>query len=722
MENKEKITGYFERVIFQNKENYYTVAVFYTDTLSLDDVVVVGNIPDIDYDSEYSLFGNFVEHPNYGIQFSFLTYEKIAPSDKDSLINFLSSPLFPHIGLKTASYIYDSLGDDLINIIKGDPKIVKTLKISVKQKDSLLSGISNNSNDFEHLVNYFSSFGLSINQIIKLEKEYKENTIEMVSENPYRMLEEISGIGFKTCDKLAKSMGFDLDSVQRAEALLIDLVLNHIASTGDSYIEIEDLSNRYTKAYPKFNFIDVLMNVLSRRTLINDNNNVYHYTQYDSEQTISAILNNFPNYELDKVNEEVILEILSEIESDINIAYDESQKSAIIRFLNSNLSILTGGPGTGKTTIINAMVKVYKKLYPNISIALCAPTGRAAKRLSELTGSDAFTIHSLLKWDLESNTFAFNKDEPLVYDILVIDEFSMVDQWLFSKLLEASANIKKILLVGDENQLPSVLPGALLADLIKSDLFPVEKLSKIYRQKDGSSVIFLADKINREQYADITFEDEVRFIEANSNQVDDAILQIIKNYLDNGYSIDDIQVLAPMYRNSSGINILNNKIQDLVNPKSSDKVEFKYGYHTFREGDKVLQLKNLIDMDVSNGDIGTIVEIDDTNKSNITIMVNFDGNYVEYSNEMFTYLTFAYCISIHKSQGSEYPIVIMPIVKSSTFMLRKRLLYTAITRSKKNLLLVGDKDLFLDRIVRDEDHLRKTSLVKHLKNFNLVLH
>ena len=237
-----------------------------------------------------------------------------------------------------------------------------------------------------------------------------------------------------------------------------------------------------------------------------------------------------------------------------------------------------------------------------------------------------------------------------------------------------------------------------------------------------SSVIFLADKINREQYADITFEDEVRFIEANSNQVDDAILQIIKNYLANGYSIDDIQVLAPMYRNSSGINILNNKIQDLVNPKDSEKVEFKYGYHTFREGDKVLQLKNLIDMDVSNGDIGTIVEIDDTNKSNITIMVNFDGNYVEYSNEMFTYLTFAYCISIHKSQGSEYPIVIMPIVKSSTFMLRKRLLYTAITRSKKNLLLVGDKNLFLDRIDRDEDHLRKTSLVRHLKNFNLVLH
>lgn len=717
MENKERITGYFERVIFKNESNFYMVASFYTDSLSLDEIIVVGHMNDLDYDQEYTLYGNFVDHPTYGMQFSFLNYEKVAPSDRDSLIRFLSSPIFPSIGKKTATSIYEALGDDLINLIKGDPKLIETLKLSDKQAAALKKGIMENSNDFEHLVNYFSAFGLSINQIIKIEKQYGEEAIEVVTDNPYRLMEDIVGIGFKTCDKLAKNMSFDMDSVHRGEALVIEEVLNHIASTGDSYVEGEFLAEQYMKKHPQYNFTESIMGPLQRRILINDNNKIYHYTQYDSEQTISYVLNTFPNEPLKEISESKVLSLLAEVEDDIGIEYDDSQKAAIMRFLSSDLSILTGGPGTGKTTIINAMVKVYKKLYPDINIALCAPTGRAAKRLSELTGNDAFTIHSLLKWELESNTFGQNKDEPLMYDILIIDEFSMVDQWLFSKLLEASARIKKILIVGDENQLPSVLPGALLADLIASEEFPVERLSKIYRQKDGSSVIYLADKINKGHYDEITFEDEVRFIECQDTQVDDAILQIITSYIDRGYTIDDIQVLAPMYRNSSGINILNNKIQELLNPKSEDKHEFRYGYHTFREGDKVLQLKNLIDLEVYNGDIGKIIEIDDSDKSDVSVWVDFDGNIVEYTGDTISYLTFAYCISIHKSQGSEYPIVIMPIVKSSTFMLRKRLLYTAITRSKKNLLLVGNQQLFLERIDRDDDHLRKTSLVDHLKKF-----
>ncbi len=720
MENNERITGFFERVIFKNESNFYMVASFYTDSLSLDEIIVVGHMNELDYDQEYVLYGNFVEHPSYGMQFSFLNYEKLAPSDRDSLIRFLSSPIFPSIGKKTATHIYENLGDDLINIIKADPIIIKELSLSDKQEAALKKGIMENSNDFEHLVNYFSAFGLTINQIIKIEKQYGEEAIEVVSENPYRLMEEIVGIGFKTVDKLAKNMGFSTDSIHRAEALLIESVLNHIASTGDSYMELESLQNSFTKVNPQFDFMEALMNVMQRRMLINEDNKIYHHTQYDSEQTISYVLNTFPNEHLKQVSETKVLELLDEIEDEIGINYDESQKAAIVRFLDSDFSILTGGPGTGKTTIINAMVKVYKRLFPEINIALCAPTGRAAKRLSELTGTDAFTIHSLLKWELETNTFGQNKDEPLIFDILVIDEFSMVDQWLFSKLLEASSRVKKILIVGDENQLPSVLPGALLSDLIASNEFPVERLSKIYRQKDGSSVIFLADKINKGQYDKITFEDEVRFIEVNDKQVDDGILQIIENYIKHGYTIDEIQVLAPMYRNSSGINILNNKIQELLNPADSDKHEYRYGYHTFREGDKVLQLKNLIDLEVYNGDIGRVIEIDDSNKTDVSIWVDFDGNIVEYTGDTISYLTFAYCISIHKSQGSEYPIVIMPIVKSSTFMLRKRLLYTAITRSKKNLLLVGNKELFLERIDCDDDHLRKTTLKESLIKFNKI--
>lgn len=720
MNNHDKITGFFERVIFYNESNFYTVASFITNSLSLDEMIVVGHIKDLDYDQEYVLYGDFIEHSTYGLQFKVAMVEKMAPSGEDSLVRFLSSPLFPSIGKKSAGLIYDAFGDDLIAMIKANPSILDEVKLSEKQKEALIHGLNNNGQDFEHLVSYFSSFGLSINQIVKIEKEYQEQAIELVSENPYRLLEDIVGIGFKTCEKLAKNMSFDYTSPYRGQALIIDYVLNYMAQTGDTYLSLALLQSHMEKKHSEYNFMECLSQVLMRRTLIMDADNVFHHTQYDSDKTISYVLNTFPNNPLAKTSDDKILEIIAEIEADINIEYDQSQKDAILSFVNSDLSILTGGPGTGKTTIVNAMVLIYKKLYPEINIALTAPTGRAAKRLSDLTDTDAFTIHSLLKWDMDNNSFGQNQDEPLNYDILVIDEFSMVDQWLFAKLLEACGIVKKILIVGDENQLPSVLPGALLRDLILTNSFPVVKLEKIYRQKDGSSVIYLADNIVHNRFDDFEFKDEVRFFDTSEQHVDNIVLQIVENYIANGYTIDDIQLLAPMYRNASGINILNNKVQALLNPPAKDKKEYRYGYHTFREGDKVLQLKNLVDLEVYNGDIGFILEIDDSNPQDIKVLVDFDGNIVEYTGDTMNYLSFAYCISIHKSQGSEYPIVIIPIVKSASYMLRKRLLYTAITRSKKNLLLVGSQSLFMERIQKEDDHERLTTLVSSIRQFEYI--
>lgn len=719
MENKEIITGHFERVIFQNTDNYYTVAFFVVNNMVSDEITAVGHIQDLDYDVEYELIGEYVEHKKYGIQFDFIRYKQKLPTDKDAIIKFLSSTLFPGIGIKTAEKIHDCLGDDLVEAIKADPSIIKKINLSETQANSLYNGIINNEGNFEQIVAYFSSYGLSVNMIIKIDAVYGKDAISIVEENPYRLMEDISGIGFKTADKLANKMNFDQDSIHKKEAIIIQQVLEHGNNTGDSYIEKAELLVRYNKVvFEDDNFEEALLNTLIRRTLVLDVEKVYHHTQYDSEKNIAAVLNIFPQEKLTNVSEDKLNEYISLIETEIGIKYDVSQKSAIKKFLEADLSILTGGPGTGKTTIIRAMVLMYKHLFPEISIALCAPTGRAAKRLSELTDSDAFTIHSLLKWDLNNNTFGMNQDNLLTYDILIVDEFSMVDQWLFSKLLLASQNVKKILIVGDENQLPSVLPGAALRDLISSELFPVERLSKIYRQKTGSSVIYLADKINKNNFDEIVFEDEVRFIEGDSGQVDEGIIQIVKNYLDNGYDIDDIQVLAPMYRSMSGINILNNKIQEVFNPKTKDKKQFKYGYRLFREGDKLLQLKNQIDEQVSNGDIGRLIEIDDSDPLNVYLYVDFQGNIVAYTGESISYLTHAYCISIHKSQGSEYPIVIMPIVRSSIFMLRKRLLYTAITRSKKNLILIGNKELFLDRVQKDDQYERKTTLIENLKTFN----
>ncbi|NLC54621.1 MAG: ATP-dependent RecD-like DNA helicase [Erysipelothrix sp.] len=719
MQNKEKITGQFERVIFQNNENYYTVAFFVLDNMISDQIIAVGHIQDLDYDSQYELLGEYVEHKKYGIQFDYIKYTKVLPTDKNALIKFLSSGIFPGIGTKTAEKIFDELGNDLVNLIKANPKLIDTINLTETQANSLYNGILNNEGNFEQLVAYFSSYGLSINMIIRIDAAYGKEAIEVVEENPYRLMEDISGIGFKTADKLALKMNFDQDSIHKKEAIIIQSVLEHGNNTGDSYINKTDLLGVYLKyGYDEESFEGALVNTLMRRVLVMESENIYHHTQYDSEKNIATVLNIFPQNKLATVSENKIDEYLNVIEKEIGITYDQSQKSAIKKFLEADLSILTGGPGTGKTTIIRAMVLMYQHLFPNISIALCAPTGRAAKRLSELTNSDAFTIHSLLKWDLENNTFGMNSDNLLPYDILIIDEFSMVDQWLFSKLLLAAQNVKKILIVGDENQLPSVLPGAVLRDLISSELFPVERLKKIYRQKVGSSVIYLADKINKGNYDQIVFEDEVRFFQADSSQVDEAILQIVQNYLDAGYDIDDIQVLAPMYRNSSGINILNNKIQQVFNPKAGDKKEFKYGYRLFREGDKLLQLKNQIDEQVFNGDIGRLIEIDDSDPFKVYLHVDFEGNLVTYTGESLSYLTHAYCVSIHKSQGSEYPIVIMPIVRSSIFMLRKRLLYTAITRSKRNLILVGSQDLFLERVQKDEQYERKTTLIANLNQFS----
>ena len=723
MKNNETITGRFERVIFQNTDNFYTVAFFIVDNLNFDEITVVGHISDLDYDSDYELIGSYVEHKKYGIQFDFIKYSQKAPTDQDSLIKFLSSDLFPGIGSVSAKKIYEDLGDNLVDKIKTDPNIIDTLKISELQKKSLFNGIINSEHNFEQVVAYFTSFGLSVNMIVKIEKAYGSEAIEKVEENPYRLMEDIAGIGFKTADKLAQKLNFDENSIHKKEAVIISLVLDHGGSTGDSYIDKELLEAKFIKkGFESEDFMPALMNVLMRRSLVLEDNKVYHQTQFDAESNIATALNIFPSTTLPEVSEEKIEAYIQLIQDDIGITYDVSQKSAIRKFLEADLSILTGGPGTGKTTIIRAMVLMYKNLFPDISIALTAPTGRAAKRLSELTNSDAFTIHSMLKWDMHNNTFGMNEENLLPYDILIIDEFSMVDQWLFSKLLLASKNVKKILIVGDENQLPSVLPGAVLRDLIASDLFPVERLTKIYRQKDGSSVIDLAHNINLSQYDKMDFVDEVRFIEAGSSQVDDGVLQIVKNYLNQGYDIDEIQVLAPMYRSASGINILNNKIQEVVNPKDEDKNEFKYGYRLFREGDKLLQLKNLIDEEVYNGDIGRLVEIDDSDPHNVELFVNFDSNIVSYSGESLSYLTHAYTTSIHKSQGSEYPIVIMPITRSSIFMLRKRLLYTAITRSKKNLILIGDKQLFLDCVQKDEQFPRNTNLIEKLQSFGKNYH
>ena len=449
--------------------------------------------------------------------------------------------------------------------------------------------------------------------------------------------------------------------------------------------------------------------------MVEEEGRLYERQQYEGELIIAQKLKQLTG-EQDRADSEILLQELCAIEQELSIQYDSLQRQAILGFFSHSFMILNGGPGTGKTTTIQGILKLYQKLFPQEDIVLAAPTGRAAKRLSELSSYHASTIHSLLKWDLETNTFMVNEHDPLSCDVLIIDEFSMVDNRLFAQLLKAVKDDTRLLLIGDDDQLPSVSSGRVLHDLIQSDLFPVYSLQHIFRQAKGSGIASLAAEIRDAQ--PLTFDNDVSFLDCTAQQIRKTLLHVVANALEKGYDPRDIQVLAPKYQGNAGIDVLNQDLQALLNPADDHKRELRVGSRIFREGDKVLQLKNMREDAVYNGDIGEIIEIvseDENALSAAEIVVSFDDQIVEYAQDTLYYLTHAYCISIHKSQGNEYPIVILPVISEQRFMLNRRLLYTAVTRAKSALVVMGDRELFTASIQKEEQRLRNTSLVQHLQ-------
>ena len=722
-----EISGKFVSIRYQNDISGFTVAKFTLHEIDEKDCIVTGILPTIQMDILYNLKGVYQEHARYGLQFAVSEYEKKQPDDEDSLIRYFSCGLFPGIGRKSAAHVVEELGLDAINKIKENPDVLIPLfKKNDKRIQSIIDGVNSN-DDVDDTIVFFTKLGLGIRNIMKIDVVYGNEAAFLVKNNPYQMVEDIDGIGFKTADKVAKGLGFNHDHPYRIKALILSSVLESCMSSGNSFVLFEDLNKiLYKKMRDEMielqnddveNYLDQLT---AQRLLVIEDSRVYHHTQYDAERGIAEYLSGFPYAEevsqpTFNFDEELVM-----IEKDFSIQYEEKQKEAIEGFFNEPLSILTGGPGTGKTTIVRGIISLYHKFYPYDNIALCAPTGRAAKRLSECSDVVAKTIHSLLKWDLESNTFTVNAQEPIIADLLIIDEFSMVDQWLFYHLLLASRKVKRILLIGDEDQLPSVGPGCVLKDLIESDCFQVSRLNKIFRQSEGSDVVELALEIKEGRCDILSDAHDLAFFECRNYQVKDQILKIVENAFEKGYSEQDIQVLAPMYNGIAGIDGLNVALQKLCNPAQPYKKELKVGFRSFREGDKVLQLKNQPDDDVYNGDIGIIEEIvyadEDINHMN-RIFVNFDGNVVEYTPEDFIKLTHAYCISIHKSQGSEYPIVIIPVVSEHSVMLQRRLIYTGITRAKKSLVLLGERMAFEKAISARERKIRLTTLGTRIKQY-----
>ncbi len=714
-----KINAKVIHVVYHNDENLYTVVRLKLNDEKEKQLTATGFFQSIEKDILYNFYGKYIEHAKYGMQFEIQSYERPLPNEKEGIIRYLSGAQFKGVGQKTAKKIVEQLGEDCLNIIRNDETVLNTLGLSDSIINSIKEGLNEEDSGLEELIQFLNVHGIGMRNVIRLNKAYGKQALEKLKENPYRVIEECDGFGFLTADKIAKNLGIEDDDPRRLYAYLISLCMDLCMRTGDSYTLYDDLKEAYEKkcSFSSMPFDELLQKTLFSRQLVQEKDRIYPYTQYDSEEGISNFLAKFPYDVLDPIDENLLYLYLDQMQSNLSIQYDQKQIDAIEQFFSQPFMIVTGGPGTGKTTVVKAMVTLFKMLYPSSEVICSAPTGRAAKRLSELTDSPAKTIHSLLEWDLETNTFGKNAKEPILADLLIIDEFSMVDNWLFYNLLLASKKIKKICIIGDENQLPSVSPGSVLRELISCDLFPVIRLEHIYRQKNGSDVIQLAHDIQTDVVDFNEYKNDVAFFECDASDIKKNIVFIVKDALEKNYSISDIQVLSPIYSGPAGIDILNKALQEAFNPHDQYKREIKVGYMIYRVGDKILQLKNQPDDDVYNGDIGTLMDIEYSHENEdgkTTVFVQFEDALVSYTLDNISNITLAYCISIHKSQGSEYPIVIMPIVSSHYHMLQRKLIYTGITRARQSLILLGSKKAFMDGIDTLDKHTRLSSLKEKL--------
>ena len=709
-------TGKVTYIVYRNDATFYTVLRIRINDTQEKTITATGIIPEVEPDILYRFTGQYGEHPRYGMQFQISSLEKQLPEEREGVIRYLSGVQFAGIGRKTAEKIVDLLGEDCLQLIREDDQVLYTVPgLSADKAKVIYDGIRAEEDGMSELVRFLNVHGVGIRNLIRLNRAYGKEALSKLKENPYRVIEECDGFGFKTADAMAMSLGFAKDDERRLYALLISLCMDLCVARGDSWADIELLEERFRKETPDIDadFEGLLQETLLHHQLVREENRIYPVTQHEAETGISSFLAGFPYQDSEPVDPNLLHEYLDQMQKELGITYDEDQISAIEQFFTDPFVILTGGPGTGKTTVVRAMVDLYRMLYPGSTIVCAAPTGRAAKRLSELTETETFTVHSLLRWDLETNTFGKNEEDPVMTDLLIVDEFSMVDDWLFYNLLKACRHVRKICIIGDEDQLPSVSPGSVLRDLIAADMFPLARLNHIYRQKEGSDVISLAHDIHNGDVDFSRYHNDVVFLENRTGTIRDQVLTVVQSALDKGYEMNDVQVIAPMYNGKAGIDVLNNALQECFNGPSRRKRELKHGYLTFREGDKILQLKNQPDDDVYNGDIGILETIEyasETENRKPVIVVNFDGIYVEYTPDTFNNITLAYCISIHKSQGSEYPIVVMPVTWQHSIMLQRNLIYTGVTRARQSLVLLGEAGAFLKGVETLERHRRNTTL------------
>ncbi len=718
------IKGKFRQTIYRS-DSGYTVGLFrITETNDPEmeaflkkSVTFTGYFTELILDENYILYGNLIFHDRYGYQYNVTSYEQIMPEGKDAIIEFLTSPLIKGCGEKTAIKIVEILGDNAIEKIKENINNLDLIpKLTESKKQSIYKSILKYYESNETIIK-LKEYGFSIKDSLKLVNTYGNGIINIVKDNVYNLIDLID---FKTLDKIYLNM-YKETTDTRIEACIVETMKRITFNTGDTFSYIEEILRALKQ---EFNIVlehDDYFNVLSNeRKIIIKDNKYYLPEYYDSEINIAKNLNIINSNEIKQINK--LDDYIEKIEMELEIKYNDEQIEAIKSVFNNNISIITGGPGTGKTTIIKGILFLYQlihKLDKNImstKVALIAPTGRASKRMSETTGYLASTIHRYLKWNKENGYYGINEFNKADHELVIIDETSMIDTLLFDSLLKGLQRNVKLILVGDENQLPSVSPGLILNDLISTEKFAHIKLNNIYRQSSNSYIPYLAKEIkNRELNNFLDKKDDYNFIECNTRDIKNILEDIAKKSLNKNLNEDNIQVLVPMYKGEIGIDNININLQNIFNPYDSNKNEVSIGDVIYRVNDKVLNLVNDIDKGIYNGDIGYIYDIDIESKSDF-IRVNFDNNIVSFKRENLNTIKHAYAISIHKSQGSEFDHVILPISMTYNKMLYNKLIYTAVSRAKKSLTIIGSKEAFIRATNNNYSIDRKTSLTDYLMN------
>lgn len=722
------IEGNIRNVIFSSESGFFvgTFKVKKTENPELEDILhktitVTGLIADANTEDTYILQGTYTKHDRYGFQFQFQSFEKKIPEGKDAVIEFLSSPLIKGCGLKTAEQIVETLGEDALHLIKENQENLFLVPgMTQKKANSIYLSVLSYSKVDDMLIE-LKNKGFSISESTKLVKHYQDKTLVFLEENIYSFKEFIP---FAKLDKIFLESHDSYDTVRVLECL--KETMERLSQTnGDVYYlkeELEEALKKEFKLLLSLEDLEVALEKLEKKEfVILEEEKIYLTKYYQMEVDIAHILKRMASYP--KKNIAKLEEKLEYLESMLQVKYNKDQKEAIINALKNPVSIISGGPGTGKTTIVNAITKMFIEIYKMspidtlAHIALIAPTGRAAKKLAMSTSLPAMTIHRYLKWNKDTNDFAVNETNKNRQKLIIVDETSMIDTHLFSSLLKGIEESAQIVLVGDTFQLPSVGAGLILNDLVDSKLFCYTSLETIYRQSDNSYIPILAKEIKEHAVSENYLEkkDDYNFLPCESKQVKELLTKVVKRSIEKGLKVDEIQILAPMYKGENGIDNLNALLQELFNPKLNQK-EVTYFDVVYREGDKVLQLINNPDCNVYNGDIGYIKSITEVKnpKKHTEVLIDFDGNQVIYETSDLQSIKHAYAITIHKSQGSEFPHVILPISKNYYKMLYNKLIYTGVSRAKKSLILIGEKESFLMSVQNDYSTNRKTTLLKRL--------